>query len=169
MPAHQSHARLLEGVGVRVVVPVVGRLAHPLCGRPQGRLHVDLAPELAGTAGLGQGVGGADEELGRGAAVEGALAAHQARLDRDDPQPGRAELAGHVLAARADPEHDDVDDTVRRAHLDRCRARAKQKSPYAPMPRASAPSRNGPKGCCSTFCSATSRPPDFLAECVTEA
>ena len=27
------------------------------------------------------------------------------------------------------PEHDDVDDTVGGAHRDRCRARAKQKSP----------------------------------------
>ena len=129
MPAHQPHAGLLEGVGVGVVVPVVGRLAHPLGGRAQGRPHVDRAPELAGAARLGEGVGGADDELGGRAAVEGALAAHEARLDRGDPQAGCAQLAGHVLAAGADAQHDDVDDPVRRAHRDRCRARAKQNSP----------------------------------------
>ena len=58
---------------------------------------------------LGEQVRAADHHLAGHAAPVGALAADQLPLDADDGQPGLGQPAGDLLAARAHPDHDDVD------------------------------------------------------------
>ncbi len=57
---------------------------------------------------LGQQVGRPDHHLARHAAPVRALAADQAALDADDREARLGELAGHLLAADAQTDHDDI-------------------------------------------------------------
>ena len=57
----------------------------------------------------GEGVGRADHHLARHAPPVRALAADQPRLDPDHRQARLGELAGDLLAADSQPDHDNVD------------------------------------------------------------
>ena len=97
-----AHPGLLEPLDVGVVAPVVGRLlVDPgRDGTPVGR-DLGLAGQGVDASGLGERVGRADHHLGRDAAVERALAAHEVTLDADDVEPRLGELLRGVLATRA--------------------------------------------------------------------
>ena len=107
--AHEAGAAVLEPLDRDGVVPVVGGLVtDPLGHRCPVGLDPRGAAEVGDLARVGDHVRGRDHHLRRHAAVVGALPADQPVLDPDDVEPGASELDGDVLAARSEPEHDDV-------------------------------------------------------------
>jgi hypothetical protein len=114
-----------EAVDRDGVVPVVGGLdSDPRGDRSPVGGHGRRAGETGDPARLGERVRRADHHLRRDATPVRALTADEARLDADDGQPGSGQVSGDVLAARAHPEHDDVDrrlvGRVDRAHTAPC-------------------------------------------------